>query len=294
MSQFEFVRILNENSSSKLIVLEAKHIEAKEDETNSKAVVIFEKPHFSLDESKGLLTVNDHSLQFHNDVFRKFSLYPGKPLNTVQGTLIYPATDAQISKYTFQEQFIVDESYEDWVNLTEPYIKKSAFNYQWVYNILDHKKETERIVLEDTDPESGFVLLPDMKWDGKTVDIMYLVAITHARDIQSLRSLDGDKHLKMLQNLLEKCLTLIETKYNLTRDKIRAYVHYQPTYYHFHVHFNHVKNQQMTMRDHSLKNVIENLKVDKDYYKKVSLEFLVKKNEGLYESYKNRIESASQ
>lgn len=33
----------------------------------------------------------------------------------------------------------------------------------WVYNILDHEKEADRIVYEDTDPDSGFVLLPDFK-----------------------------------------------------------------------------------------------------------------------------------
>ena len=65
----------------------------------------------------------------------------------------------------------------------------------WVYNILEHKKETERIgnkrgftfsfvhtqhhynffpipVYEDADTETGFVLLPDFKWNGKQVDDM--------------------------------------------------------------------------------------------------------------------------
>ncbi len=42
---------------------------------------------------------------------------------------------------------------------------------QWVYNILEKKQESERIVFEDPDPETGFILLPDMKWDCKQVRI---------------------------------------------------------------------------------------------------------------------------
>lgn len=32
---------------------------------------------------------------------------------------------------------------------------------------------------------------------------------------------------------------VLEQKYGLAREMIRAYVHYQPSYYHFHIHFVH-------------------------------------------------------
>jgi m7GpppX diphosphatase len=41
--------------------------------------------------------------------------------------------------------------------------------YQWVFNILEKKAEADRIVYEDPDPDVGFVLLPDFKWDQKQV-----------------------------------------------------------------------------------------------------------------------------
>lgn len=31
-----------------------------------------------------------------------------------------------------------------------------------VYNILEHKAEVERIIYEDPDPVSGFLILPDL------------------------------------------------------------------------------------------------------------------------------------
>lgn len=38
-----------------------------------------------------------------------------------------------------------------------------------MYNILEKKAEAERIVYEDPDPDIGFVLLPDFKWNQKQV-----------------------------------------------------------------------------------------------------------------------------
>lgn len=74
---------------------------------------------------------------------------------------------------------------------------------QWVYNILEKKAEVERIVYEDEDPVTGFVLLPDIKWDQKQLENLYLVAICHTHGIKSLRDLDRS-HLPLLKNILTK------------------------------------------------------------------------------------------
>lgn len=44
-----------------------------------------------------------------------------------------------------------------------------CFLLQWVYNILEKKAEAERLIFEDPDPELGFTLHPDLKWDEKQV-----------------------------------------------------------------------------------------------------------------------------
>lgn len=86
--------------------------------------------------------------------------------------------------------------------MTLPYIKSEKFTIDWVYNILDHKKETERIVYEDPDADSGFVLLPDYKWSCKQVEDLYLIAIIHNRKIKSIRDLNH-RHLHMLEKILK-------------------------------------------------------------------------------------------
>ena len=35
-----------------------------------------------------------------------------------------------------------------------------------MYNGLEHKEEAERIIYEDPDPVTGFILAPDFKWSG--------------------------------------------------------------------------------------------------------------------------------
>ncbi len=160
---------------------------------------------------------------------------------------------------------------------------------QWVYNILEHKSEVERIVFEDEDKTEGFVLLPDMKWDGKTLENMYLLAIVNARDVTSIRDLTAG-HISLLKNVRDKGLKAIEQKYALHASKVRVYLHYYPSFYHLHVHFTHINFQMpgWPERNHLVNQVIENISVDGDYYRKVALECVVKRNDGIFDLYKER------
>lgn len=96
---------------------------------------------------------------------------------------------------------MLDETPDIYNKIVLPLLK-NQFSLQWIDNILDHKAETERIVFEDPDPESGFVLLPDLKWGGQ-VDSLYLLAICHKKNIKSLRDLNAD-HLPILKNIYSK------------------------------------------------------------------------------------------
>lgn len=163
--------------------------------------------------------------------------------------------------------------------------------FKWVDNILEHKTEVERIVFEDECKSNGFILLPDMKWDGKTIENLYLLAIVHQKKIGSLRDLDSS-HIKLLENVRDKSIAAIEEKYNVKKGKIRAYLHYYPSFYHLHIHFTHINYQVpgFPERNHLINQVVENLKMDSDYYKKVSLECVLKRNDPLYELYKDQFE----
>ena len=72
-----------------------------------------------------------------------------------------------------------------------------------MYNILEGKAEQHRVVCDDADPATGFVLVPDIKWDGQDVGSMYLLAIARRRGILSLRELRME-HVPMLRNILNR------------------------------------------------------------------------------------------
>lgn len=83
---------------------------------------------------------------------------------------IFPATEKHICKHSKQALCIFEETPGLYQLVTKPYIEAlPAASIAWVNNILAKKKEAERLLFEDFDPETGFMLHPDLKWDESQV-----------------------------------------------------------------------------------------------------------------------------
>ncbi|KAJ7380952.1 hypothetical protein OS493_004542 [Desmophyllum pertusum] len=119
---------------------------------------------------------------------------------------------------------------------------------------------------------------------------MYLVAICHTQGIKSLRDLDSS-HLPLLKNILLKGQEVIKEKYGVVSDQLRIYIHYQPSYYHFHVHFTHLKYDAPGCgigKAHLLQDVIDNIEnIDSHYYSKRTLSCLFKENDKLFKRFQS-------
>jgi len=209
----------------------------------------------------------------------------------VKSTVIYPATDKHIEKYSICQKYLINETPDLYETVTLPYITSSQFSLDWVYNILDHKQETERIVFEDKDPETGFILLPDLKWDGRNVENLYLLGIVRHRGIKSLRDLNGS-HLPLLRNLRLSAKQAIVERYGLNPTQLRMYFHYQPSFYHLHVHINPIRNDAPGIwceKSHMLDTVINNLELVSDYYQRASLPFVLYEGNKLLDLYDKQL-----
>lgn len=173
-------------------------------------------------------------------------------------------------------------------DVTIPYLEKEQFSLDWVYNILEHKAEQDKIVYEDPEgDEKGFVLVPDYKWNGQ-VETLYLLAIVMNRNIKSIRDLNGS-HLSLLEHIKSKSLEAIKSKYGLEASQIRAYFHYQPSFYHLHVHFTYLNYEAPGIfceKSHLLSTVINNIKLLPDYYQNATLTFTVREKDKLYQAIK--------
>ncbi|XP_068423169.1 m7GpppX diphosphatase [Clinocottus analis] len=276
LSEFKMTTVLRDSAREKTVFVHGKL-------GDQDAVVILEKTPIREDALAELFTGSKLKLEMKNDIYSTYRLQPPPQQNAIKATVVCPATEKHVKKYQRQESSLVKETGEDYKSITLPYIEKQSFSVQWVHNILEKKAEAERIVYEDPDPELGFVLLPDFKWDQKQIDDLYLIAIVRQRDIKSLRDLTS-KHLPLLQNIFQKGKETILQRYGLAASQLRVYLHYQPSYYHLHVHFNKLGYEVPgcgVERAHLLADVIQNLEADPEYYKTRTLYFPLRADHGL-------------
>ena len=167
--------------------------------------------------------------------------------------------------------------------ITRPYILNHLEDHKWVYNILEGKAEQDRFVTQVDDEKEGFVLVADLKWDMTTMENLYCLAIVQRRDLYSIRDLD-QTHLPMLRQLQETCLTAIKEKFGVPRSLLRVYFHYQPAYYHLHIHFAHIRYQAgapVIGKSVAMNDVVQNITLSNEYYKNATMVYYIKDGHAL-------------
>ena len=84
--------------------------------------------------------------------------------------------------------------------------------------------------------------------------------------------------------MMKEGLAAIKSIYGVNQDQIRVFVHYQPQFYHFHVHFTRLENEVgcSVERGHLITDIIQNLTMDGDYYKKRTITYKLKKGTTLH------------
>jgi m7GpppX diphosphatase len=184
--------------------------------------------------------------------------------------LIYPCTAQHIKKYSSQGARLVCETAEIYKSKVRPYMenKRAEGRLNWVYNIIEGKTEVEDVIFRTplgSAGDEGFLLIPDLNWDRKTIPSLHLLGLVERRDIWSLRDLKK-KHIRWLTEMRELLLDSTVKCYQnkgVERDQLKLYVHYQPTYYHFHIHIVHVALEagatQASGKAIGLESIIETL-----------------------------------
>jgi len=280
---FKFKEILNSDVARKSIFILFEHNISK-----SQAILICDKHGFEENENLINEWASGASLRLltSNDIYGNYELLLPQKFNEIKSTFIYPATEKHIEKYRRQEFFLLQETPKDYNEITLEYIKESQMNLTWVYNFLEKKSEAERIIFEDSDAQVGFLLAPDLKWNGENVDELYLQAVVKRRDLHSIRDLTNEE-LPLLENIRDKVRKVVLEKYGLKKNQLKMYFHYQPSYYHLHVHINNIKYDAPGLSYTSvlLDNVISNIQIMSDFYRKTTLSFIRKANDPLFKKY---------
>ncbi|KAI9717209.1 MAG: hypothetical protein M1828_007402 [Chrysothrix sp. TS-e1954] len=184
--------------------------------------------------------------------------------------VIYPCTEQHIAKYSAQGVRTVTETPQIYSEHVRPFMKskRDAGRLNWVFNIIEGRTEQEDVIFREHTSgtgggDDGFLLLPDLNWDRKTITSLHLLGIVERRDVWSVRDLTK-RHIPWLENMRKRLVDSITRLYpQVEADQLKLYVHYQPTYYHFHVHVVHVMAEagttQAVGKALGLENIIDQL-----------------------------------
>lgn len=221
----------------------------------------------------------------------------GNSIPDLKLNLIYPCTAAHIKKYSAQRVRMVTETPEIYSTHIRPYMlrQREEGRLNWVFNVIEGRTEQEDVILRHHSGAEGngegFLLLPDLNWDRKTMTSLHLLALVERRDIWSLRDLTK-RHVEWLKRMRQHVLKAATKVYpGVEEDELKLYVHCeywvfnglsgllaipnlskdQPTYYHFHIHIVHAMLEagttQSTGKAFGLENIIsqvENLEGGED------------------------------
>mmetsp|Transcript_29752 Transcript_29752/g.48420 ORF Transcript_29752/g.48420 Transcript_29752/m.48420 type:complete len:338 (+) Transcript_29752:100-1113(+) len=292
--QLEIVKVLYNNLENKTLTTLGRHRK-----TGDKAVILFKKHPFEENEIGKELALESKKT-FENSRFAKYLMQSLSPLTC---EVICPATDKDIRKYSPQEKYLLRETAEIYRSVAKPIIDAvPESDIEWfvprsdaiwickhipddvppprmlrVYNIIDGKKEQENVLLQKGD--DGYMCFVDYKWEDKSQKKgLHLLGLpTERKTLRSIRDLRGE-HLAMLKKMREDILLEINKRFSIPSSQVLAYFHYYPTFWHLHIHFQHVLGSSMGReigRAIPLDDVIENLTADGNYYAKATITCMV-------------------
>ncbi|KJH50760.1 flavodoxin [Dictyocaulus viviparus] len=94
---------------------------------------------------------------------------------------------------------------------------------------MSKESEAYRVISEDSDPYNGFILSPDIKWDGKSVGNLYLSDMTHRKRVRAICVISEKitdltaENLHLLENLRSQSLSAIPEKYSCMQSLLILY-----------------------------------------------------------------------
>ncbi|KAH6659221.1 HIT-like domain-containing protein [Truncatella angustata] len=272
--KFQFERVLKQDEGGRRIHLYG-HVE------NQPALLVLERAPFpDAPEYLSALPANLRSLTNlgNNDIYSWF-LGSGGPVLQEDGRdkfadykidLVCPCTDKHIKKHSKQGHRLVTETPEIYRDKVRPYMQtnRDEGRLNWVYNIIEGRKEAEDVIYRTPlgrDGDEGFLMLPNLHWDRETIEALHLLGIVERRDLWSLRDLKK-KHIQWLKHMRAKMIDATVQKYpQIEQDQLKLFFHYQPTYFHLHIHVVHVNlegtSTQSVGKAIDLDSVVEQLEM---------------------------------
>ncbi|GAM90174.1 hypothetical protein ANO11243_082140 [Dothideomycetidae sp. 11243] len=247
--QFQFERLLNQDSQGRRIILLGKI-------ASQPALLTIERAAFSTSTahlSTFVSSLTDVQNLGDNDIYRWYLARSNNSASLphdLKVNLIYPCTPKHIAKYTPQPLRYVTETPSIYATHVRPWIEqqRAEGRLNWVFNILEGRTEQDDVLFcaWDGPEDERFLLLPDLNWDRKTMRSLHLLCLPARRDKWSVRDL-GKADVPWLKDMLIRLRGAVASLYGtggakvvgeevVQPDMLKFYLHYQPTYHHLHIH----------------------------------------------------------
>lgn len=210
------------------------------------------------------ITINDTVVS--NDRFSKFQITA--LLEGFMFKIDDPTSDETNSANISSVRTIKTETYEEYLTKKSKILPK---NTKWIYNIIDGYNEQDRILYR----EDNFIIIPTFTWNND-VNRLHVLGIVTDKRIMTIRDLNSS-HISLLKDIMKIGCEQIKQKYNVGKEMIRIYLHYPPSTWLLHVHFEiitHVSNSCVVEHCHNLSMVIQNLEMCDTYYKDITMDTL--------------------
>jgi m7GpppX diphosphatase len=230
--QFEFSRVLKQDQAGRRIVLVGSI-------ASQPALLIAERAAFPSGDDQTVLSTLATTLRTlknlgANDIYAWFlaSSGGGQPPD-LKLNLIYPCTESHVKKYSAQRVRVVTETPEIYARHVRGHMQRlrEAGRLNWVFNIIEGRTEQEDVVYREYSAQGGdggdegFLMLPDLNWDRKTLSGLHLLGIVERRDIWSLRDLQR-AHVPWLKHMRQKLIdTTVRLYPDIEEDELKLYVH---------------------------------------------------------------------
>jgi m7GpppX diphosphatase len=323
LQSFEFKNVLQEDTRSKKISLLGVRTT-----DNQPMVIDLEWNPFSANQDqdntlKDLLNFIQHSLPvssiepvFQNDIWYGciMKLQSGNMSfeTGIRCDIIYPATQSDIVKRTRQDRAMIQETWETYVSKVRPFIQEIPKTHvQWVEQIINGTAEQDQIYLRryldkngnvhDTSirPDSsgnGYIILPDSKWDRKSISTLYLLVIFFEWDYRSdpngqdgtysynplytIRDLRFPMHINLLESCKKDIQSVLNDAFQLSYSQVRAYFHYPPTFYWLHLHVTHLDLEPpgaIIGKAHLLEDIMDSMVLlyPEQYFQKKTFSYVI-------------------
>ena len=210
-----------------------------------------------------------------NDRYYKFKSIMNVPTEI---TIIKPFQHSDLYKYSNKNKYEYMETYDDYIKNTLPKINK--IDKTWIIKILNKEAEAEKIIYEN----DNFILMPDISMQttniiqNNNINKIHYLAISKNQNIRCLRDLN-EQNITMLEQINYIGKKIISEKNNILPSEIRSYVHYYPSIWVLHIHFDLCNTQNYFSNldnCHLIHNIIENIKICNNYYQKATLRIMKK------------------